>query len=58
MANSGDPGHQSSLLFFHKIHCETMCIDIDIYLTPSGEHDLPGHHTTHSIAGPRLIVML
>ena len=35
MASSGGPGPQSSLLFFHKIHCGTMSIDIDIYLTPS-----------------------
>ena len=26
---------QSSLLFFHKIHCGTMSIDKDKYLTPS-----------------------
>ena len=37
MANSGLEARrdQSSLLFFHKIHCETMSIDKDKYLTPS-----------------------
>ena len=29
------PGGISSLLFFHKIHCGTMSIDKDKYLTPS-----------------------
>ena len=48
---------QSSLLFFHKIHCGTMSIDKDKYLTRLRVLDLPGHHTTHSIAGPRLIVV-
>ena len=35
MANSGGQEGQSSLLFFHKIHCGTMSIDKDKYLTPS-----------------------
>ena len=35
MANSGGPDDQSSLLFFHKIHCGIMFIDTDKYLTPS-----------------------
>ena len=48
---------QSSLLFFHKIHCGTLSIDKDKYLTRLRVQDLPGHHTTHSIACPRLIVM-
>ena len=48
---------QSSLLFFHKIHCGTMSIDKDKYLTPSKRTRSIGHHTTHSIAGPWLIVM-
>ena len=48
---------QSSLLFFHKIHCGTMSIDKDKYLTPSQSTRSSGHHKTHSTAGPRLIVM-
>ena len=35
MANSGGREGQSSLLFFHKIHCGTMSIYEDKYLTPS-----------------------
>ena len=48
----------SSLLFFHKIHCGTMSIEKDKYLTRLRVQDLPGHHTTHNIADPRPIVML
>ena len=46
-----DPLYQSSLRFFHKIHCGTMSIDEDKYLTLLRKQDLPGHHTTHNIAG-------
>ena len=46
-----------SLLFFHKIQCGIMFIDKNKYLTCLREQDPPGHRTTHSIAGPRLIVM-
>ena len=35
MADFGGPGDQSSLFFFHKIHCGTMSVDKDKYLTPS-----------------------
>ena len=49
---------QSSLLFFHKIHCGTMSIDKDKYFTPSQRtRSTRSSHKTHSIAGPRLIVM-
>ena len=48
---------QSSLLFIHKIHCGIMSNNKDKYLSRLREQDPPGHHTTHSIAGPKLIVM-
>ena len=48
---------QSSLLFYHKIHCGTVSIDKDKYLVRLREQDLTGHHTIHSIEGTRLIVM-
>ena len=50
---------QYSLLFFHKIHCGTMSIDKDKTSTwpRLRVQDLPGHHTTHSIVGPRLILI-
>ena len=43
-------------ILFHKIHCGITFIDKDKFLTPS-QKIRPGLHTTHSIAGPRLIVM-
>ena len=48
---------QSSLLFFQKIHCGTMSINKTSTWPCLRVQDLPGHHTTHSTAGPRLIVM-
>ena len=42
---------KSSLLFFHKIHCGTMSIDKDKYLTPSqrttSRSTRPSHNSQH-----------
>ena len=45
----------SPFYFSSTIHCGTM--SINKYLTLLREQDLPGCHTNHSIASPRLIVM-
>ena len=38
---------QSSLLFFHKIHCGTMSIDKDKYLTPSQRSTRSSHNSQY-----------
>ena len=48
MANSEARRDQSSLLFFHKIHCGIMSTDKDKYLTPSqSTRSTRSSHTSH-----------
>ena len=57
MGCNGQLWRPGGISFSAFLSQDSMSIDKNKYLTCLRVQDLPGHHTTHSIASPRLTVM-